>query len=76
MRITISNITKVDPTIYGSKDPIYYWVTVNFFKEVNGRGISASIVIDIDYEENLKISNLEENAIMKAKKFMALTVAN
>ena len=47
----------------------------DFFKEIGGRGISATVSIDIDYEEDLKLIDVEQNAIKKAKDFLANAVS-
>ena len=75
MKITVNKISKVDPKDYNSDDPIFYWVSVDFFKEIGGRGISATVSIDIDYEEDLKLIDVEQNAIKKAKDFLANAVS-
>lgn len=76
MKITISKIKKIEPSELSPTQSIFYWVTVDFFKEVEGRGISARVTIDIDYEENLKIADLEVKAIKKAKEFLASAITN
>lgn len=76
MKITIRKIEKIEPSEFNQTQSIFYWVTVDFFKEIAGRGISAKVTIDIDHEENLKIEEIEEKAIMKAKEFIASAVSN
>jgi len=76
MKITINKIEKVEPTAFNPDSPTFYWVSVNFFKEIGGRGISATVRIDIDYEEDLKLMDVEKKAINKAKDFLVSAVSN
>jgi len=72
MEITTGKILKVE----SENRPTYYWVDVNYFEEIGGHGISARVTIDVDYEENMKIDDLEKKAIIKAKDFLINKVVN
>lgn len=72
MKITTRNIDKVEL----ENRPIFYWVDVHYFEEISGLGISAKVTINVDYEENMKIDDLEKKAIVKAKDFLKNKVVN
>jgi hypothetical protein len=72
MKITTGNIDKVEL----ENCPIFYWVNVHYFEEIGGHGISARVTIDVDYEENMKIDDLEKKAIIKANDFLKNKVVN
>lgn len=70
MKIETGKILKVE----SERRPTYYWVDVNYFEEIGGLGISADVRINVDYEENMKIDDLEKKAIIRAKEFLKKVV--
>lgn len=70
MKISTGKIRKVEL----ENRPTFYWVDVDYFEEIGGLGISAHVTINVDYEENMRIEDLEKNAIIKAKEFLKVVV--
>lgn len=65
MEISIERIKKA-----AGQDNPFFWVDVTFFKEIDGKGVSASVDIPVDDRAGITVEDIEKEALLRAKAFL------